>query len=322
MVSIFFVLLGIMILAQSVRTTDVEATEKVMLRLHWKLSAMHVPFVVAMDKGFYKEEGIDITIKEGTGSTATLKIIGAGQETFGIAGTNVTVKGIAREVPVFQIMVVEASKQQGILSRPEAKINEPKDLIGKTIAGSGSGTSDIWEAFLEVNKLPKDKVTFLAAGAARLEAVASGKADGTLGLGMDDISRLQKMGIKEPKMLLFSEYGIPDCGDGVITHLDTLKKNPDMIRKFVKASIKGIAYTNANIEEAVNIALKHFPLTDKNILVEQMDRTKKLYPTPLGWQDPKIVEGLRDLTAKYEELPQAKEIPLNKFFTNDFLPKP
>jgi len=282
---------------------------------------MHVPLIVAMDKGFYKDEGIDISIKEGTGSTVTLKLIGVGEETFGIAGTNVTVKGIAMEVPVLQIMVLEASKQQGILSRPEANINEPKDLIGKTIAGSGSGTSDIWEAFLDVNKLPKGKVNYLAAGAARLEAVASGRADGTLGLGMDDISILQRMGIKNPKMLLFSNFGIPDCGDGVITHLDTVKKNPDMIRRFVRASIRGINYTNANIEEAANIALKHFPMANKSILLEQLHKTKILYPVPLGWQDPKIVEELRDLSAKYENLPQAKDIPLSKLFTNEFLPK-
>ena len=320
-VVMLYIILSIMFLTHPLLTSEVQAADKVTFRLHWKVSGMHVPLIVAMDKGFYKDEGIDISIKEGTGSTVTLKLIGVGEETLGIAGTNVTVKGIAVGVPVLQIMVLEASKQQGILSRPEANINEPKDLIGKTIAGSGSGTSDVWEAFLDVNKLPKGKVDYLAAGTARLEAVASGRADGTLGLGMDDISILQRMGIKNPKMLLFSNFGIPDCGDGVITHLDTVKKNPDMIRRFVRASIRGINYTNANIEEAANIALKHFPMTDKSILLEQLHNTKILYPVPLGWQDPKIVEELRDLSAKYENLPQAKDIPLSKFFTNEFLPK-
>ena len=316
-----FIVMGFTFFTQQYFLPEVMAADKVALRLHWKVSAMHVPFIVAMDKGFYKQEGIDISIKEGAGSSKTLKLIGAGKETFGLAGTNVIVKGVARGVPVLQVMVVEASKQQGIISPAEKGINEPKDLIGKTIAGSGSGVSDIFEAFLAVNNVPLEKVKYVAAGRARHDAVAAGRADGTLGLGMDDIPRLKMKGVKSPQLLMFGHWGLPDCGDGILTHVDTVKKNPDMIRRFVKASLKGINHTCMDLEAAADIAVKHFPMTKKEILLTQLKSTKWLYPPPIGWQDPKVIKGLRDITAKYSGVPQAKDMPLSKFFTNEFLPK-
>lgn len=315
-----FVILAVTLLGQFLFLPDAKAADKVMFRLHWKCSAMHTPFILAMDKGFYKEEGIDITIKEGAGSTATLKLIGAGRETFGFAGTNVTVKGVARGVPVIQVMVVEKSKRQGILFPAAKGIKTPQDLIGKTIAGSGSGTSDIFEAFLAVNNLTLKQVRYLAAGRARLEAVATGKADGTLGLGMDDIVRLQKMGVEAPQILLFGDWGIPDVGDGIITHLDTYKKNPDLIRRFVKASLRGINHAFMDLEETADIAVKHFPMAKKDIILTQLRSLRWLFPPPLGWQDPKVVEAMQDIVARFAGLPQAKDMPLNKFFTNEFLP--
>jgi NitT/TauT family transport system substrate-binding protein len=181
------IILGLMFFPQQAFVSDAQALDKASMRLHWKASGMHVPFIVAMDQGFFKDEGIDCIVKEGAGSTATVKLMGANKDTFGMAGTNVIVKGVARGMPIIQVAVVEASKRQGVLSKPEAGIQSPKDLIGKTIAGSGAGTSDIFNAFLSANNIPIDKVKYLAAGRARLEAVAAGRADGSLGLGLDDI---------------------------------------------------------------------------------------------------------------------------------------
>jgi NitT/TauT family transport system substrate-binding protein len=274
------------------------AADKVDLRLHWKVGSEHVPFIVAMDKGFYKKEGIDITVREGAGSTATLKLIGAGKETFGLCGTNVVVKGVVQGVPVMQIMLNEANKTQGILLHPDSGIKTPQDLKGKIIAGSGSGVSDIWEAFLAANNLTMKDVKYLAAGRARLEAVAAGKAQGSLGNSMNDILTLEEMGLKSPGFLLLSDWGVPLIGDGVIAHVDTVKNKPDLVRRFVKASIYGINHTCMDIEAAADIAVKHFPMTNKKRLVNQLLSLRWLFLPPLGYQNPKFIEEIRNLILK------------------------
>ena len=315
------IILGLTFFPQQTFVSHAQAADKVSMRLHWKASGMHVPFIVAMDQGYFKAEGIDITVKEGAGSTATVKLMGANKDTFGMAGTNVIVKGVARGMPIIQVAVVEASKRQGVLSKPEAGIQTPKDLIGKTIAGSGAGTSDIFNAFLSANNIPVDKVKYLAAGRARLEAVAAGRADGSLGLGLDDIVRLKGMGIASPQLLEFGKWGVPDHGDGIITNLDTVKNNPDLIRRFIRAYIRGVNYTFMDFERAADITKKHFPMAKKEHLVVQLTNLKWLFPPPLGYQEPGVIEAVRDMTAKYGGIPEAKDMPLSKFYTNEFLPK-
>ncbi len=316
------VILGIMFFSQVFITPDAQAADKATMQLHWKASGMHVPFILAWDKGFFKEQGIDMTVKEGAGSSATLKLIAAGKETFGMAGTNVVVKGIIRGMPILQVAQVEVSKQYCLLYKPEAGISTPNDLKGKIIAGSGSGgTTALWEAFLAVNKISKKDVTYLNAGRARLEAMATDRAHGVLGLGLDDPSRLETMGVKSPQVMLFADWGIPDIGDGIIVNQKTIKENPDLIRRFIKAYIKGINYTFMDIEGSADIAVKRFPLAKKDILIRQMKKLQWVFPPPLGWQNPKSIEGIRDITAEFDGLPQAANMPLSKFYTNEFVPK-
>lgn len=320
-VGIFFAVFGIMFVSQQFVMSDAFALEKATMQLHWKTSGMHVPFIVAWDKGFFKDEGIDITVKEGAGSSATVKLIAAGKETFGMAGTNVNVKAIARGMPLLQVCQVEASKQNCIMSKPETGINTPQDLIGKTVAGSGSGgTSALFNAFLAANNIPKDKVTFLNAGRARLEAMATGRADGVLGLGVDDPVRLKGMGVPSASVLFFSKWGIPDIGDNIIVHTKLVKKNPELIRKFIRAFIKGVNYTFMDIDAAADIAIKHFPMAKKDILVTQMKNLLPVFPPPIGWQKASDMKGIRDITAQFDGLPDAANMPLSKFYTNEFLP--
>jgi NitT/TauT family transport system substrate-binding protein len=318
---IIFLIIGLALATQQLLQTEALALEKATMQLHWKVSGMHVPFIVAWDKGFFKDEGIDMTVKEGAGSSATIKLIAAGKETFGMAGTNVNVKGIARGMPVLQVAQIEASKQYCLISKSESNITAPQDLVGKIVAGSGSGgTSALFNAFLAVNKIPQEKVTFLNAGRARLDALATGKAHGTLGLGMDDPVRLKGKGVKNPQVMLFADYGIPDVGDGVIVNLKTVKENPELIRKFIRAYIKGVQHTFMDIEGSAAIAKKRFPMTKADIVIVQLNKLRWLFPSPIGWQDPKGVEAIRQITAKYEGVTEAVNMPLGKFFTNKFLP--
>jgi NitT/TauT family transport system substrate-binding protein len=133
------------------------------------------------------------------------------------------------------------------------------------------------------------------------------------------------MGMKEVNSLLFTDWGVPPDSYAVAVHTDTIGQNPEVIRKFVRASLKGIKAMLANIEEAADISKKHFPMVDRDGLLANLGNLKalekKLIPETLGWQDPKAVEGIRDMAAKYDKLPQAKDMSPSKFFTNDFLPK-
>jgi NitT/TauT family transport system substrate-binding protein len=320
------VVFGVVVLGEPYLLSEAFPQEKVSMRFQWKVGSEHVGFIVAKEKGFYQQEGLDVTLKEGMGlgSTGVLKLLGAKEETFGLVALNTSLKGVVNGVPVMQVMVIQLTSN-GILLRPDSGIKTPQDLIGKSIAGSGSGVSDIFVAFLGINNVPVDQVKYIAGGSAYLQTMVTGKSHGALANVLNDINEVKKMGMKEVNSLLFTDWGVPPDSYAVAVHTDTVGQNPETIRKFVKASLKGIKAMLANIEEAADISKKHFPMVDRDRLLANLTNLKgsekKLIPEPLGWQDPKSVEGIRDMAAKYDRLPQAKEIPLSKFFTNDFLPK-
>jgi NitT/TauT family transport system substrate-binding protein len=322
----FLTIFGLAAWGDQCLVSDAFAQEKVSMRFQWKVGSEHAGFIVAKEKGFYQQEGLDVTLKEGMGlgSTGVLKLLGAKEETFGLVALNTSLKGVVNGVPVMQVMVIQLTSN-GILLRPDSGIKTPQDLIGKSIAGSGSGVSDIFIAFLGINNVPVDQVKYVAGGSAYLQTMVTGKTHGALANVLNDMNEVKKMGMKEVNSLLFTDWGVPPDSYAVAVHTDTIGQNPEMIRKFVRASLKGIKAMLANVEEAADISKKHFPMVDRDGLLANLRNLKafekKLIPETLGWQDPKAVEGIRDMAAKYDKLPQAKDMPPSKFFTNDFLPK-
>ncbi|MCX7234498.1 MAG: ABC transporter substrate-binding protein, partial [Burkholderiales bacterium] len=78
-------ILGLAITLPLVWGAQAQAQDNVSLRLNWYIGGLHVPFYFGVDKGFYKQEGINLTINEGRGSANTVQVVGAGTDTFGLA---------------------------------------------------------------------------------------------------------------------------------------------------------------------------------------------------------------------------------------------
>jgi len=191
----------------------------------------------------------------------------------------------------------------------------------QNIIKQGGQINDRENSDLTVNNLDLKKVTYVAGGRAFTQAMVAGRADACLGNGFNSMVNLMNMGVKSPQLLKFRDWGLADCGDGIIANLETVKKNPDMVRRFVRASVRGINHMFMDLEAAADMAVKHFPMTKRAQLVKQLQWIKWLFVPPTGWQDPKAIKALRDITAKFADVPQAKDMPISKFFTNEFLPK-
>lgn len=297
--------------------------EKAMLRLSWKVGGEFVPFIVAWDKGFYAEEGIDMTIEEGGGSSATLMSVGAGKETFGVCSSKVSFPGIAKGVPVIQIMTGDSGSEDAIITLKSSNISLPADLKGKKVANSGSSGDASFKAFLGMNGLSEKDVQYIIVGEQRFEALLSGRVDAILATPTNDLPRLVQMGAvgsKAPVTMAYSKFGVPQAVDGIICSLDTYKNKKDLIRRFVKASVRGINHTFLDMEDAVDRCVKRFPMTDRKSLLVGLAAYKWLQPAPVGWQDPKEATALCELIEKYMGIKEIVNTPKSKLYTNEFLP--
>src|SRR2546423_8691834 len=122
--------------ALAASATMASAQDAVSLRLNWYLGGLHVPFYYGKDRGFYKEEGIDLTINEGRGSANTVQVVAAGSDTFGLADSSSLIATSAKGADVKSVMSLLNSTGFSVVSLAATGIKSPKDLIGKKLAVS------------------------------------------------------------------------------------------------------------------------------------------------------------------------------------------
>lgn len=301
------------------------AQEAVSLRLNWYLGGLHVPFYYGVEKGYFKAEGLDLTINEGRGSANTAQLIGAGTDTFGMSDSSSIITAAAKGVPIKSVMSLLNSTGFSVVSLASTGIKTAKDLEGKSLAVSpGDPLGQLFRALAAYNKLDMDKIRFVQVDpAAKVVAVLEKRADGLLG-GADDQYFLIKYKGFEPAALRYADNGANIVGMTVSANLDTIKNKPETIRKFLRASIKSWEEARKNPDAAVDAALKVKPDLNRQSTKDQMlvdfdllDSKNSKGHIGLGAQAD--WEQTLDLLKKYREL-ETKEA-WTAFHTNEFLPK-
>src|SRR3954468_12988095 len=111
-----------------------QAAEKVTIRFTWKLKGEYAPLYVALDKGYYKAEGLDVQLAEGNGAQNVLKALAAGNEKFGYGPAVAAAQAVSQGLPVKVAAVYQTKVPMGVISYPDVPLKSPKDLEGKRIA--------------------------------------------------------------------------------------------------------------------------------------------------------------------------------------------
>lgn len=300
------------------------AQEAVSLRLNWYLGGLHVPFYYGKDKGFYKAEGIDLTINEGRGSANTVQVVAAGSDTFGLADSSSVITLASKGAEIKSVMTVLSSTGFAVVSLASANIRTPKDLEGKSLAVSpGDPLRQLFLALAAHNKLDLSKISFVQVDpAAKVVAVLEKRADALLG-GADDQFFIIKYRGQEPRALRFADHGANIVGMTIMTQQATIKNKPDLVRRFVRATVKSWDEAKKNPDAAVEAAMKVKPDLTRASIKDQMLVDFELMDSAnvkgrTGFGHEKDWQQTIDLLKKYRDL-DTKE-PWTTFHTNEFVP--
>jgi len=311
------------ILAASLTTTS--AQEAVSLRLNWYLGGLHVPFYYGKERGFYKDEGIDLTINEGRGSANTVQVVAAGSDTFGLADSSSVVATAAKGADVKSVMSLLNSTGFSVVSLASAGIKTPKDLEGKKLAVSpGDPLGQLFRALAAHNKLDMSKISFVQVDpAAKVVAVLEKRVDALLG-GADDQYFLIKYKGEEPAALRYADHGANIVGMTILTQGAIIKNKPDLVRRFVKATARSWDEAKKNPEAAVDAGLKAKADLNRQSTLDQLKVDIELMDSPnskgrTGWGDQKDWDQTIALLKQYRDV--ATDQPWTSFHTNEFLPK-
>ncbi|MGE3149178.1 MAG: ABC transporter substrate-binding protein [Pseudorhodoplanes sp.] len=313
-------------LSLAVCASEARAADKVTLRAAWSWAPDQTPFFVAQAKGFYKDANLEVEILQGQGSKTTSLVVGQGKDTFGINSLATTAASISADVPVKAVAGYWQRGPIGLICDAARNVKTPADLKGLTIASTPSGSDgQLLPPFLSANKLGMQDIKTVALTDAKLPALLTGKVDCISG----DVYYWQPLAEEQGKKttgLLYADYGITNLSFGLIANTDFIAKNPDIVRRFVAASLKGVEYAHANIDEAADIFLKATGSTQSKTFVtgvlaywKGQTHTQATAGKPLGWIATEDWNQMNDILEKYGDMKGRK--PTEVYFTNDFLPK-
>lgn len=305
-------------------------TRKATLRLDWSIGGWQAPFILALDRGFYAEAGIDLDILEGRGSLTTVQLVGRGNDTFGYVDASVLPKAVSAGFPVKMVMGIIKRSLMSIVVRSDDPSMKPKDLVGKTFTvTAGDAQSALLPAYLDANGMKPSDIKLMAVDpGAKYKLVVEGQADGVVTFGVIGIPLLETLSPAAPlhlRKLDFSESGINIPSFGLIANETTVTKDPDLVRRFVAASARGWEAARENPQSAIEAALKRYPQVKSRekefqntlkFLFDYVD-TPRTIGKPFGWMSPEDWKDAEVLMTKYMGLKAQGSI--GAYYTNDFI---
>jgi NitT/TauT family transport system substrate-binding protein len=299
--------------------------------LDWRFEGPAAPFFVAIDKGYYKAEGLNVTIDPGAGSVEGINRVASGAYEVGFADINSLVKyrDNPRNLPVKAVMMVYDTPAFSIVSLKKNGIAKPKDLEGKVLgAPAADGAYAQWPIFVQANKIDAGKVKIENIGfPVREPMLAQGKVDAIAGFWFSSYMNLKANGVNgdDIVVLLMKDHGVDLYGNVIVANPDVMRSSPKAISGFVKATIRGIQDTIKNPDGAIDSLMKRNPIAKREVELERLKLSlSKNFVTPdvqkngLGAVDMKRLERSIDqigLTFQYTNKPKAADI-----FTAQYLP--
>jgi NitT/TauT family transport system substrate-binding protein len=296
--------------------------------LDWLVGGRHAGWFTALQKGYYADEGLDVRISRGYGAANGIQRVASGQADIDFNDIASAILARAKDgVPVKAVAVSYAKHPSAIFTLKKYHIKTPKDLEGKTLIDSAGSTNiSLFPILAKATGIDADKVKWVVvAPDAKMQTFKAGKGQGVLfynmQLPMMEEATADQGGVD---MLVFGDY-LPLYSNGLLVNDEYLAKNPEVVRRFIKAAMKGWTYAFAHPDEAVELLRRDHPLLDAKVAKAEIGFVEDLMESPeakkhgLGYMDEEKMRQTRDTTLRLFGV--NKEVELKDLYTNEFLPQ-
>ena len=258
-------------------STPASAETKIRFTLDWIPGSVHAPFFIALYKGYYKAEGLDVAIDRGKGSAEVVRQLASGVYDMGYPDINVVMdfdsKNPAQAFPVLMMGYEQAPA--AIVTLKSSGITEPKQLEGKTLGSAANdSTFKLFPIFAKFSNIDASKVKIQYIEPKLRETMLVRKdVDAIPGQVFNAVLELKAKGVKEEDVvaLLYRDHGLDIYGNGIAASRTFLKDNPEAVKGFIRATIKGARDMAQDPELAVQMTVKFESLLNADI---ERDRLK------------------------------------------------
>ncbi|NMB69407.1 MAG: ABC transporter substrate-binding protein [Chloroflexi bacterium] len=304
------------------QTTPTEALVPVSLPVGYIPNVQFAPLYVAIENGYFREEGLDVTVDYSM-ENDNLALIGAGRLDFAIVSGEQVLLARAQGLPVVYTAAWYQQYPVGVVAKQSAGIQTPADLKGKKIAVPVlAGASYIGlRALLGAAGLQEGDVELDVVGFTQAEMIATDHDDAAVIYVANEPVQLEARGYAVD-VLRVSDY-LPMVGNGLTTSEQMLRDNPERVRKMVRALLRGIEAAAADPDAAFEICKKYVDNLaegdqeiQRRVLAASIELWKSDRP---GYSDPQAWENMQAILLEMGLL--EAPVDLAAAYTNDYLPE-
>jgi NitT/TauT family transport system substrate-binding protein len=235
---------------------DARADEAVNLRLKWLNQAQFAGFYLAREKGFYASEGLNVNVQPGGPDFPAVQMVTGGNEQFGVTGADQILIARSKGVPVVALAVIYRRNPFVLFSLAKSGIKSPADYVGKKVGVKIGGNEElIYRAVLAKANVEKSTLTEMPVKF-DMTPLLSGTVDVWPGYLINEVLAAKEKGF-DVNVVYPSDYGIDLYADTLFTTEAMLKDKPELVKKFVAATLKGWNEAIAAPEEGAKATLKY-----------------------------------------------------------------
>jgi len=308
------------------------AQTAVKMVLNWKYEGAQAWFFLAQDKGYFKAEGLDVTIDQGEGSAASIPKVAAGAYQAGFGDMNALIDLASKrpdDAPVGVYMLYN-TPPFALVVKSDSPIRTPKDLEGKTLGGpANDGALKLFPAFARLAKIDASKVSIThMAPNLREQMLARGQIDAAFGYVTTVSFSAKAMGLdpaKDLRFIRYGDHGMDLYANTVFFARGFVAEKPEAVRGFVKALNRAIGDVVANPDAGIDAVMKREPLLKREVEKEKLLATLRndmshpeIVRIGLGDIDPQRMKRAIDIVVDANQLPRTPAV--EEVFNRAFLP--
>jgi NitT/TauT family transport system substrate-binding protein len=301
--------------------TEEKELTKIRLPLGYIANIQFAPLYAAIEKGYFKDAGIEVEF-DYSFETDGVKLVGAGELPFAVASGEQVLLARAQGIPVTYVAAWYQQFPISVVSKSELGIASPQDLKGKKIGLPGLfGANYIGlRALLFSAGLSESDVELEEVGFNQVELFVTGKQDIVVGYAANEPIQLKAQGFDVTELRV-ADY-VQLASNGILASEKVIAEDPELVRAFVGAFLKGLKYTIENPDEAYALSATYIPnfadldeAVQKKVLATSIEMWKADH---LGYSDSQAWENMQGVLLEMGLI--TEKMDLSKTFTNEFVP--